>query len=445
MVGATVVVATAGCSSAPRGTDPETARPSATGGDAPAPPDPGLDVAPLPGGPLPAGTVELLDAVLADPVAFGRASPVRLGATGDVRVAWPLVDLLRFHEGSEFTAPLVLEPLAQLTGWRPPPGEVAWVAYADALLQAEVPAPPGYLGWKRQAFDAIDARWAPFFDPAADLDWRHVSWGGVLRDGIVALTDPTVAAAGEPAASWLPDDDVVFGVVAGGEARAYPRRVLEVHELVNDTVGGRRVALPYCTLCGTAVAYHLDGTGIDELRTSGLLLRSNKLMYDPATESLLDQFAGAALTGPLAAAGLTLDPVEVVVARWRDWRAAHPGTTVLAADQGTGRAYTGDFIGDRDAGGPIFPVGDVDERLPAATEVLGAVTADEAAVAFPVAEARAAITAGRPVAAGGVEVVERDGGLVARATAGGAVRFQEARWFAWSQFRPGTVLWRDGG
>lgn len=398
---------------------------------------------PAVGTPLARDVEQLLDAVFRDPVAFSGASPARLVDAGDVRVSWPLVDLLRFHEGDEFLGPLVRAPLAELNGWEPLADEVAWVAYSDRLLRAGVAAPPGYLAWKRAAFLAVDPAWAPFFDDGAAVDWRYVSWGGVLRDGIQALTDPIVAPARSEAAAWLPDDDVVFGLVVGDEARAYPRRVLEVHELVNDTVGGSRIAVPYCSLCGTAAGYDLAGSGIDELRTSGLLLRSNKLMYDPSTESLLDQFTGEALTGPLADHGVRLAPIDVVVARWADWRSAHPDTTVLVADQGTEREYTGDFLGGRDDRGPIFPVGEIDERLPATTEVLGAVTADGVAVAFPTDEARAALDAGRPVSAGGVEVAVRDGGLVAQERGGGRVRFQEARWFAWSQFRPGTLLWRD--
>lgn len=58
--------------------------------------------------------------------------------------------------------------------------------------------------------------------------------------------------------SWYADDRLVFGVTIGGAARAYPKHMMEVHEMVNDTVGGRRIALPHCTLCGSAQAYLTD-------------------------------------------------------------------------------------------------------------------------------------------------------------------------------------------
>ena len=127
-----------------------------------------------------------------------------------------------------------------------------------------------------------------------DIDWRHVSWGGVLIDDrpydttdelcncIPAADNPEVSSAKD--AKWLDDDDIVFGVEVNGEYRAYPRQIMEVREMVNDTLGGRSLGIPYCTLCGAAQAYYTDnlGDGIERpvLRTSGLLIRSNNcLLY----------------------------------------------------------------------------------------------------------------------------------------------------------------------
>ena len=87
-----------------------------------------------------------------------------------------------------------------------------------------------------------------------------------------------------PAPDWLNDDDIVFGIEVNGEYRAYPRQIMEVREMVNDTLGGRDLGIPYCTLCGSAQAYFTDDVpeGVERpvLRTSGLLIRSNKVMYD---------------------------------------------------------------------------------------------------------------------------------------------------------------------
>lgn len=397
-----------------------------------------------PDGPVAAEVAGTLDTLVAHPYNLDRRLVEGVGRSGDPRVAWVLVDLLRMQYTNDAGAPLA-DALGRLTGYhvRRRPDTVAWVAYQDALLRWDVPAPPGYLGWKRRVLVTGDENWAPFFDDASPLDWRQVTWGGVLKDRIEALVDPKVVDARR--GWWLPDGDVVFGVVVNGEPRAYPKRVMEVHELVNDTLGGRRIAVPYCTLCATAIGYYVDPPGVAtlELHNSGLLKRANKLMYDAGTDSLVDQFLGTPLTGPLLRAGVTLERFSVVTTTWGEWKLAHPDTTVVARDARPGREYDPDPLQGRDDEGPIFPVGRRDPRLPAQEPVLGVVTPRGVTVAFPVAEAEAELEASRPVAAAGVEVAVEAGGLVARQAGGGPeLVSHQAFWFAWSQFRPGTLLWR---
>jgi hypothetical protein len=331
------------------------------------------------------------------------------------------------------------------------PAHGPWKEVTDRLLAWELPAPPGYERYKAASLLVIESRWAPFFaDPGAEIDWRMVSWGGVLIDDrpvgdskpcpfgcIPGLDDPAVTSA--EGGSWYPDDEVVFGVVLGDEARAYPKNVMEVHEMVNDTLGGRRLGIPYCTLCGSAQAYLTDGIdGRDlVLRTSGLLSRSNKVMYELGSTSIFDTFTGRALSGPLRKAGVQLEGVTVVTSTWGAWKDAHPETTIVAHDGGIGREYPADPLQGRDDNGPIFPIGSVDPRLPVQEHVVGVVVEDGAAIAFPVESARTALRAGEQVELGGVEL-ELDGdGLRARA----GVASHQAFWFAWSQFHPETAVW----
>lgn len=393
-------------------------------------------------GRFPGAVATELDEILSDPLLLSKGDIGRVGRSGDLRAAWPLADLLRFHQG-QVKGPDILRALGTLTGVRYEAGGavVPWVGYTNLLLRDDVPAPPGYFEWKRALYVGVHDPWAPFFDPQASLDWREVSWGGVLRDGIRALTDPPVVAA--PRGAWLPDDDVVFGLVVGDEARAYPRRVMEVHELVNDTLGGRRIAVPYCTLCGAAIPYFTDdvpGTVEPlELRTTGLLRRSNKLMYDVQTESLFDQFGGRAVSGPLGRAGVVLQRLPITVATWGAWRSAHPGTTVTPEEIG-GRAYGPDPLEGRDGDGPIFPVGNIDPRLDPRVVVLGARTPAGVALAFPVDEARRTLRDGEGVELDGVVVRLRSGGLHAFFE-GRELASHEAYWFAWSQFNLNTRIW----
>ena len=228
---------------------------------------------------------------------------------------------------------------------------------------------------------------------------------------IPAADNPPVTTASE--AGWLQDSDIVFGVEVNGEARAYPRQIMEVREMVNDTLGGRDLGLPYCTLCGAAQAYFTDripgGVKRPTLRTSGLLIRSNKVMYDLETYSVFDTFKGHAVTGPLARKGVQLEQASVVTTTWGDWRRAHPDTTVLDERLALGRDF--DFRNTRDANGPIFPIGDVDPRLSVQEDIIGIVTASGRPVAFQRSKAVSALTRGREVAFENVRLVMDGGGV----------------------------------
>ena len=245
--------------------------------------------------------------------------------------------------------------------------------------------------------------------------------GRVPQGCIPALDDPGVTDA--EGGSWYPDDGIVFAVVIGDEARAYPRHIMEIHEMVNDSLGGRRIGMPYCTLCGSAQAYFTDevtdGVEMPVLRTSGLLSRSNKVMYDLVTKSVFDTFTGHAVSGPLRQQGVVLSQATVVTTTWGDWKAAHPDTTIVARGGGIGRVYPLNPLGGRDDHGPIFPVGDVDERLGVQEQVFGVVLGDGTPVAFPVEAAAAALRAG--------EVVELSGGGAPLGRGRGARRRRQRR------------------
>lgn len=216
--------------------------------------------------------------------------------------------------------------------------------------------------------------------------------------------------------------------------------------MVNLTLGGRELGIPYCTLCGSAQAYYVDEIpGVDRavLRTSGLLQRSNKLMYDLVTGSAIDTFTGEALTGELAGRGVTLEQVSVVASTWGDWKAAHPDTRILARDGGIGRTYADDPLRGRDDDGPIFPVGDVDPRLPIQERVVGVVKPEGTAIAFPVIATTEALADG-PIEIEGVTVRLEDGIRVYDSN-GEELASHEAFWFAWSQFHEDTLIWGEDG
>ena len=373
-----------------------------------------------------------------------------IARSGDPRVAWMVSDLLRIVSDPRLAA-LLAAAASELMGVTIDPRN-AWGMVTDHLIAWDVPAPPGYLDVKRRIYTLIVPEWERLFTPG-DIDWRHVSWGGVRIDDrpfgttdepcncIPAADNPPVTSAAD--ASWLDDDDVVFGIGLNGEFRAYPRRIMEVREMVNDTLGGRDLGIPYCTLCGSAQAYLTDevpsGVARPILRTSGLLIRSNKVMYDVNTFSVFDTFRGKAVTGPLAKRGVALNQIGVVTTTWGEWKSAHPGTTVLVEELALGRDF--DFRNTRDANGPIFPIGDVDPRLPVQEDVLGIVAESGTPVAFHVQSAHAALKRGEVVAFENVRLVLDGGGVRAVDVDGHDLGGHQAFWFAWSQCHPETELW----
>ena len=175
------------------------------------------------------------------------------------------------------------------------------------------------------------------------------------------------------------------------------------------------------------------------LRTSGLLSRSNKVMYDLTTYSVFDTFLGHAVTGPLAEKKVQLEQATVITTDWGTWKKEHPETTVLLERYALGRDP--DFRNGRDANGPIFPVGDVDPRLSVHEDIIGVVTASGRPVAFQRSTAFVALKRGDEIAFENVRLELDAGGIKAVDADGSDLGSHQAFWFAWSQFHPETELW----
>lgn len=199
--------------------------------------------------------------------------------------------------------------------------------------------------------------------------------GGPPRDGIPAVDSPRFVSAAE-ADAFLKDSDIVFGLVYEGVVRAYPQKVLVWHEIVNDVVAGVKLAVTYCPLTGTVLAFLRVVDGAETtFGTSGSLLNSNLVMYDRATASYWPQVLGVAVTGKQV--GKRLGEVPMVWTTWGRWKARYPQTEVLSRETGFLRSYGSDPYGsyERDSyytvGGPFFPVRHEDGRLPAKEVVVG--------------------------------------------------------------------------
>ena len=409
-----------------------------------------------PTGPLTKETIDALDAAFGENLktltwGIEQISAIKtITASDDPRLAWLISDMLRISSSYPLTQ-LLADSSGKLLNIKFDKGDY-WRETTDSLMAWNIPAPPNYLHYKRNIYTIVEPAWDKLF-VEGDIDWRHVSWGGVRIDNrpfdktdelcncIPAADNQEVISASD--ATWLKDDDVVFGVEVNGEYRAYPRRIMEVREMVNDTLGGRKLGIPYCTLCGAAQAYFTDqlAAGVERpvLRTSGLLIRSNKVMYDVTTYSVFDTFKGRAVTGPLSEKKVALAQAGVVTANWKDWKTAHPDTTVLAESLALGRDF--DFRNNRDADGPIFPIGNVDPRLPVQEDIVGLIAESGKPIAFHLSKALDALNEGKAIEFENVRLVLDGGGVRAVDAKGDDLGGHQAFWFAWSQFYPETQLW----
>ena len=203
------------------------------------------------------------------------------------------------------------------------------------------------------------------------------------RDVIPPIDDPQFETV-EEAAQWLVDREPVVLLELGGEARAYPLRILTSHEVVNDEVAGRAVLVSYCPLCNSAVTFDREVEGqVLRFGVSGLLRNSDLVMWDRQTESLWQQITGEAIVGELAGTELEFIPAPIVA--WGDFRAQFPQGKVLARDQGIypPETYASQpYAGYDSSLRPFLFSGDPDDRYPAMERVVG-VRIDGTSKAYP--------------------------------------------------------------
>ena len=269
----------------------------------------------------------------------------------------------------------------------------------------------------------------------AAIPLEEVSSGGPPPQGIPALGfsgDRAGAAGPSPApeyvtqgvaAAWLGAEEPVIAVSLGGESRAYPLQLLTWHEIVNDTLGGVPVAVTFCPLCNSALAFDrrvpLSETALGALRAltpelvttdpgeafrrayesqtadadlaaglevtfgvSGLLYNSNLLMFDSESRTLWSQLVGEGAVGALTGTALLRYPAQIV--SFAEFRQAFPDASVLSRETGFSRNYgTNPYVGyDRADTPPFLFSGETDGRLPPKARVVTLERRGEAA-AYP--------------------------------------------------------------
>ncbi len=435
----------------------------------------------------------------------------------------PLLDIGYFVRGTNPVADAIYRSLADLTG---EDFGNDWRAYFEYAGRENIEVPPGYAEFKGELFSVlIDPRFNEFFEEGvqdtAVVNMTEVVWGGVTVDGIPSLVNaPQISPEdatdlgedltrfcrntpdGDRDCSYPAPDELVFGVYINGDARAYPLRQLNWHEMFNDVIGstalyaepdattdpvcnfraptvfsvagrhgdeliligrgesagcptegwvaqedlqwldedtgntvltwdevrddlpnlsageeplpggqrlnarvdGMPVMLAYCTLCGSGVLYDatvpdltyetLEGETVElgdtvlEFGSTGMLMRSNKLMYDRNTNTVWNALTGEPAFGPLVSADVQLDILPVVISDWATWQAEHPDTSVLTLRTGFARDYTNgaaysDYFNDPNF--IMFPVWQQDTTDQEAKEMVYGLFVEGIRKAYPLA------------------------------------------------------------
>lgn len=327
---------------------------------------------------------------------------------------------------------------------------VAWLTYSDrafwhaAWSQRSLRPTIVSDGNRGHTLAAFQAPARPAFNLSqTTVPVDEIFGGGPPKDGIPALSNPTLVTARE--ATYLHNDDRVIGVVVGTEARAYPLRILDYHEIVNDEVGKVPIAVTYCPLCDSCAVFdRRTELGKREFGVSGLLYNSNVLMYDRGgrPESLWSQVKTEGVSGPAASKTLNALPLELTT--WKEWRTRHPETMVLSIETGHRRDYSrSPYAGYFDTPRLMFPAKPASDRLPAKARVLG-VWSGKAARAYPESAFGRDRTRIEDTLDGKTIVVEfnPESKSLRIVKADDGVHWMYSLWFAWYAMRPGTEVFK---
>jgi hypothetical protein len=313
-------------------------------------------------------------------------------------------------------------------------------------------------------------------------------------DDIPAITAPAFGSLGQ-AAEWLSPDAPVLVLRDGASARAYPLAILELHEVVDDSIGRTPVAITYSPIANAAVVFDRRARNLTlTFGTSGKVYESDLVMYDRETKSLWPQLLGGAAAGVLKGATLTVVPSQI--ASFADFAATYPNGTVLRRPGNASYDFT-PYLGYDSRAAPYkgFFAGKLDGRMPAMERVVGVVDGGVAR-AYPYAalSARgnptvvqgadyavfwggtarsplntARIAGGRMVGSSGVFRPQARGRTLHFTTAGGTIKDREtgsvwslegralsgplkgaelpevqhldAFWFTWAAFHASTTVW----
>lgn len=269
---------------------------------------------------------------------------------------------------------------------------------------------------------------------------EEIRSGGPPKDGIPSIDKPQFIAA--RFAKFIGDEEYVLGVHLDGVAKAYPIKIMDRHEVVNDRFDTTGVVVTYCPLCGSGIAFkaRVNDQAL-EFGVSGLLYNSDVLLYDWQTESLWSQIESQAVTGPAAGQKLSIIPTSFMT--WQEWKERFPKTLILTTETGFSVNYNQKaYLGYEASPKLFFPVAHKSKRLKKKARVLG-LEVNGKYKAYPLATLAKKTLPYKDVFEGKTIWVQYEGDTRSAYLTdenGAEIPTVSLYWFAWYAFHPETTV-----
>ncbi len=267
------------------------------------------------------------------------------------------------------------------------------------------------------------------------IDTKKILGGGPPKDGIPAITNPKFISQKE---AKVEDDVLGVYLDVDGDERFYPYTILVWHEITNDVVGGKPVAVTFCPLCGSAIVFNRNVKGqVLEFGVSGMLFESNLLMYDRTNESLWSQARGEAVVGDYTGTELEVLPMRLI--QFSEMKQKYPNAKVMSDDTGYNRNYGVYPYGDyEETERLIFPVSVSDKRF-FIKEIMYVVGVDDKSVSFP----QKKITEGSTDIDSLNLTIAKNGGEIIVSRDGKEIPGYYEMWFSWATHHQGDGVVYD--
>jgi hypothetical protein len=159
--------------------------------------------------------------------------------------------------------------------------------------------------------------------------------------------------------------DEVHGVILaiGNTARFYSYQIMNLHEVVNETIGDQKIAITHCSLCRSSLIFNRELNGQElNFEISGQVYNNNTLLRDRETGSLWLQATGLAVSGELIGSQLEIIPAPVMT--WKSFKESFPVAEALSTDTGFERDSTRHpYLGYDGSDIIYFPLNSTDNRI----------------------------------------------------------------------------------